>query len=50
MGDALKRLFDVSVKAQLVLQNAGFDMEFLEFNGYIDWLGVQRGGILLDLA
>ena len=42
MGDALKRLFDVSVKAQPVLQNAGFDMEFPEFNGYIDGLGAER--------
>jgi DNA polymerase I-like protein with 3'-5' exonuclease and polymerase domains len=42
MGGALKRLFDVSVKAQPVLQNAGFDMEFLEFNGYVDALGAER--------
>lgn len=42
MGEALQRLFDLSVEASPVFHNASFDQEFLEFNGYIDRLGKDR--------
>lgn len=42
MGDALERLFDLSVEACPVFHNAGFDQEFLEFNGFKERLGEAR--------
>ncbi len=42
MGPALERLFDLSVEAQPIFHNAGFDQEVLEFNGYHKGLGEAR--------
>jgi len=42
IGPALERLFDLSVEAQPVFHNAGFDQEVLEFNGYHKGLGEAR--------
>ncbi len=42
MYPALERLLDMSVKAEPVFHNAGFDQEFLEFNDYKAGLGEER--------
>jgi DNA polymerase I-like protein with 3'-5' exonuclease and polymerase domains len=42
MGDALERLLSLEVKTDPIFHNAGFDQEFLEFNGYVPHLGRDR--------
>lgn len=42
MGPALAKLFDLSVSAEPVFHNAGFDQEALEFNGFHKGLGEER--------
>lgn len=42
MYPALERLLDISVEAQPIFHNAGFDQEFLEFNEYKSGLGEER--------